>query len=41
MKKSNSIKTLKSRHKDNYIVLRKGHVYVMNKKQGRYKVKQG
>lgn len=41
MKRVNSIKTIKTRHKDNYIAIRKGHIYVINKKQGKFKVRQG
>ena len=41
MKVTNSLKTLKSRDKDCRVVRRKGRVYVINKKNPRYKVRQG
>jgi len=37
----NSIKTLKTRHRDCRVVRRKGRVYVINKTNPRYKVRQG
>ncbi|MFM7622038.1 MAG: type B 50S ribosomal protein L36 [Alphaproteobacteria bacterium] len=41
MKVVNSLKTLKSRHKDCRVIRRKGRVYVINKTNPRYKVRQG
>jgi large subunit ribosomal protein L36 len=41
MKVVNSIKTLKNRHRDCRVVRRKGRVYVINKTNPRYKVRQG
>ena len=41
MKKSNSLKTLKTRDRDCRVVRRKGRVYVINKKNPRYKARQG
>ena len=41
MKVVNSLKTLKSRHKDCRVIRRKGRVYVINKTTPRYKVRQG
>lgn len=41
MKVVNSLKTLKTRHKDCRVVRRKGRVYVINKTNPRYKVRQG
>ncbi|MFM7630816.1 MAG: type B 50S ribosomal protein L36 [Alphaproteobacteria bacterium] len=41
MKVVNSLKTLKSRHKDCCVIRRKGRVYVINKTNPRYKVRQG
>jgi len=41
MKVANSLKTLRSRHKDCKLVRRKGRVYVINKKEPRYKARQG
>ncbi|MBX9977541.1 MAG: type B 50S ribosomal protein L36 [Alphaproteobacteria bacterium] len=41
MKIANSLKTLKSRHKDCKIVRRRGRVYVINKKAPRFKARQG
>jgi large subunit ribosomal protein L36 len=40
MKVVSSLKTLKTRDKDCRIVRRRGRVYVINKKNPRYKVKQ-
>jgi large subunit ribosomal protein L36 len=40
MKVVSSLKTLKNRDKDCRLVRRKGRVYVINKKNPRYKVKQ-
>ena len=41
MKVRNSLKSLRSRHRDNRIVRRKGRVFIINKTQRRYKARQG
>lgn len=41
MKVAASLKTLKSRDKNCRIVRRKGRVYVINKKNPRFKARQG
>ncbi len=41
MKVVNALKTLKRRHKDCRVIRRKGRVYVINKTNPRYKVRQG
>jgi large subunit ribosomal protein L36 len=41
MKIRNSLRSVKGRHKDCRIVRRKGRVYVINKTNPRYKVRQG
>ena len=41
MKVVNSIKTLKTRHRDCRVVRRKGRVYVINKTNRRFKARQG
>jgi large subunit ribosomal protein L36 len=41
MKVANSLRSLKSRHRDCQVVRRKGRVYVINKTQKRYKARQG
>ena len=41
MKVVNSLKTLKSRDRNNRVIRRKGRVYVINKKNPRMKVRQG
>jgi large subunit ribosomal protein L36 len=41
MKVRNSLRSVKARHKDCRIVRRKGRVYVINKSNPRYKVRQG
>jgi len=41
MKVSNSIKTLKSRHKACVVVRRRGRLYVINKINPRFKARQG
>jgi large subunit ribosomal protein L36 len=41
MKVRNSLKSLRTRHRDNKIVRRKGRVYIINKTQPRYKARQG
>ncbi len=41
MKIKNSIKSLIKRHRDNRVVRRKGRIYVINKKNPRFKARQG
>ncbi len=41
MKIRNSLRSLKSRHRDCRLVRRKGRIYVINKTQRRYKARQG
>ena len=41
MKIKNSLRTAKSRHKDCRLVRRKGRVFVINKTNPRFKVRQG
>jgi len=41
MKVRNSLKSLRSRHRSNRLVRRKGRVYVINKVQRRFKARQG
>ena len=41
MKVKSSLKSLKARHRDNRIVRRKGRVYIINKKNPRFKARQG
>jgi large subunit ribosomal protein L36 len=41
MKVRNSLRTVKRRHKDCRLVRRKGRVFVINKTNPRYKVRQG
>lgn len=41
MKIRNSLKALIARHRDNQMVRRKGRVYIINKTQKRFKVRQG
>lgn len=41
MKIRNSLKSLKGRDKDCRVVRRKGRVYVINKKNPRFKARQG
>jgi large subunit ribosomal protein L36 len=41
MKIRNSLRAAKSRHKDCRVVRRKGRIYVINKTNPRYKVRQG
>jgi large subunit ribosomal protein L36 len=41
MKIKNSLKTAKTRHKDCRVVRRKGRVFVINKTNPRFKVRQG
>jgi large subunit ribosomal protein L36 len=41
MKVKSSLKSLKTRHRANRVVRRKGRVYIINKVDPRYKAKQG
>lgn len=41
MKIRNSMKALKSRHRENRMVRRKGRIYVINKINPRFKARQG
>ena len=41
MKIKNSLRSAKTRHKDCRLVRRKGRVFVINKTNPRYKVRQG
>ena len=41
MKVRNSLRSLKKRDKDCRVIRRKGRVYVINKKNPRYKARQG
>ncbi|MCC6597607.1 MAG: 50S ribosomal protein L36 [Alphaproteobacteria bacterium] len=41
MKVVNSLKTLKSRDRNNRVIRRKGRVYVINKTKPRMKARQG
>jgi large subunit ribosomal protein L36 len=41
MKVRNSLRSLKTRDKDCRVVRRKGRVYVINKKNPRFKARQG
>lgn len=41
MKVRNSLRALLGRHRDNQLVRRKGRVFIINKTQKRYKVRQG
>ena len=41
MKVRNSLKSLRSRHRNNRLVRRKGRVYVINKVQRRFKARKG
>ncbi len=41
MKVVQSLKTLKKRHKECQIVRRRGRIYVINKRNPRFKVRQG
>ena len=41
MKIKNSIKSLRTRHRDNRLVRRKGRVYIINKTNPRFKARQG
>jgi len=41
MKVRNSLKTAKARHKECRLVRRKGRVYIINKRDPRFKARQG
>ncbi len=41
MKVVNSLKTIKSRHKNCRMIRRKGRIYVINKTNPRFKARQG
>ena len=41
MKVVNSLKTLKTRDRNCRVIRRKGRVYIINKKDPRYKARQG
>ncbi len=41
MKVKNSLKSLRSRDRNNRLVRRKGRIYVINKTNPRYKARQG
>jgi large subunit ribosomal protein L36 len=41
MKVANSLKSLKQRHRACRVIRRKGRVFVINKSDPRYKVRQG
>ncbi|HMM13128.1 MAG: type B 50S ribosomal protein L36 [Parvibaculum sp.] len=41
MKIRNSLKSLRTRHRDNRLVRRKGRIYIINKTNPRYKARQG
>ena len=41
MKIKNSLKSLKTRHRENRLVRRKGRVYIINKQNPRFKARQG
>lgn len=41
MKIKNSLRSLKTRERDCRVIRRKGRVYVINKKQPRFKARQG
>jgi large subunit ribosomal protein L36 len=41
MKIRNSLKSLRTRHRDSQVVRRRGRVYIINKTQKRYKARQG
>jgi large subunit ribosomal protein L36 len=41
MKVVNSLKSMRSRHKECRIVRRKGRLYVINKRNPRFKARQG
>ena len=41
MKVKNSLKSAKLRHRECWVVRRRGRVYVINKRNPRFKVRQG
>jgi large subunit ribosomal protein L36 len=41
MKIRNSLRSLKTRHRDCRLVRRKGRIYIINKQHPRYKARQG
>jgi large subunit ribosomal protein L36 len=41
MKVRNSLKSLRTRHRNNQLVRRKGRLYVINKTNRRFKARQG
>jgi large subunit ribosomal protein L36 len=41
MKVVNSLKTIRSRHKNCRLVRRKGRIYIINKSNPRFKARQG
>ena len=41
MKIKNSLTSLRTRHRDNRLVRRKGRVYIINKTNPRFKARQG
>jgi len=41
MKVRNSLKSLRTRHRDNKLVRRKGRVFIINKTNRRFKARQG
>jgi large subunit ribosomal protein L36 len=41
MKIKNSLKTLRTRHRDNRVVRRRGRLYIINKTVRRFKARQG
>ncbi|GFE74479.1 hypothetical protein NTCA1_21280 [Novosphingobium sp. TCA1] len=41
MKITNSLKSLKGRHRDNRVIRRRGRTYVINKTNRRFKARQG
>ncbi|MDI9313946.1 MAG: type B 50S ribosomal protein L36 [Hydrotalea sp.] len=41
MKVTSSLKTLRNRDKDCQLVKRRGRIYIINKKNPRYKARQG
>ncbi|MFT6657110.1 type B 50S ribosomal protein L36 [Maritalea sp.] len=41
MKIKNSIRALRTRHRDNKVVRRRGRIYIINKVNKRFKARQG
>ncbi|MCB1482608.1 MAG: type B 50S ribosomal protein L36 [Rhodobiaceae bacterium] len=41
MKIRNSMRSLRGRHRENRLVRRKGRIYIINKKNPRFKARQG